>query len=65
MCVHVCGTNFAVCVCVCVCVLSTTGLAKEFLSDYCQVNIGSTDLVANHNITQIVEVCLSETKSSM
>ncbi|XP_065899729.1 uncharacterized protein [Dysidea avara] len=40
-------------------------LAKEFLSDYCQVNIGSTDLVANHNITQIVEVCLSETKSSM
>ena len=38
------------------------GLAKEFLGDYSQVNIGSADLVANHDITQIVEVCSSATK---
>ena len=31
-------------------------LASDFLNDYIQVNIGSTDLSANHRITQIVEV---------
>lgn len=31
-------------------------LAKDFLNDYIQVNIGSMDLSANHRITQIVEV---------
>ncbi|CAG8183037.1 unnamed protein product [Penicillium nalgiovense] len=31
-------------------------LASDFLSDYIQVNVGSTDLSANHRITQIVEV---------
>lgn len=33
------------------------GLAEDFLTDYIQVNIGSLDLCANHNITQIVDVC--------
>lgn len=32
-------------------------LAKDFLKDFIQVNIGSLDLAANHRITQIVEVC--------
>ncbi|KAG6910100.1 ATP-dependent RNA helicase dbp2 [Tephrocybe rancida] len=32
-------------------------LANDFLSDMIQVNIGSMDLTANHNIQQIVEVC--------
>ncbi|CAI7594525.1 unnamed protein product [Penicillium palitans] len=31
-------------------------LASDFLTDYIQVNVGSTDLSANHRITQIVEV---------
>ena len=37
------------------CVLA--GLAEDFLSDYIQVNIGSLDLCANHNILQIIEMC--------
>ncbi|KAG6853965.1 ATP-dependent RNA helicase dbp2 [Blastosporella zonata] len=32
-------------------------LANDFLSDMIQVNIGSMDLQANHNIQQIIEVC--------
>ncbi|XP_066991386.2 uncharacterized protein [Anabrus simplex] len=32
-------------------------LAEEFLSDYVQINVGSLQLSANHNIQQIVEVC--------
>lgn len=32
-------------------------LAETILSDYVQVNIGSLDLSANHNILQIVDVC--------
>ena len=32
-------------------------LAEDFLVDYCQINIGSSNLSANHNITQIVDVC--------
>lgn len=32
-------------------------LAKEFLSDYVQLNVGSLELAANHNIHQIVDVC--------
>lgn len=37
--------------------LPPSGLAEDFLQDYIQVNIGSLDLCANHNITQIVEIC--------
>ncbi|KAG1658544.1 putative ATP-dependent RNA helicase DDX5 [Nymphon striatum] len=32
-------------------------LAEEFLKDYCQVNVGSLQLSANHNILQIIDVC--------
>lgn len=33
-------------------------MAEDFLgSNYIQVNIGSLELSANHNITQVVEVC--------
>lgn len=30
---------------------------QDFLLDFIQVNIGSLELTANHNIKQIVEVC--------
>ncbi|XP_065899732.1 uncharacterized protein [Dysidea avara] len=33
------------------------GLAEDFLIDYIQVNVGSLQLNANHNIHQIIEVC--------
>ncbi|KAF8736570.1 hypothetical protein AX14_014310 [Amanita brunnescens Koide BX004] len=32
-------------------------LANDFLKDMIQVNIGSMELTANHNIQQVVEVC--------
>ncbi|EGC39333.1 hypothetical protein DICPUDRAFT_27074 [Dictyostelium purpureum] len=32
-------------------------LANDFLSDHIQVHIGSSELTANHNVNQIVEVC--------
>lgn len=32
-------------------------LAEEFLKDYIQVNVGSLQLAANHNILQIIDVC--------
>ena len=32
-------------------------LAEEYLQDYVQINIGSLNLSANHNILQIVDVC--------
>lgn len=32
-------------------------LAMDFLHDYIQVNIGSMELTANHNVKQVVEVC--------
>jgi len=32
-------------------------LAREFLKDPVQINIGSMQLSANHNVTQVVEVC--------
>ena len=34
-----------------------TELAEEFFSEYAQINVGSLDLCANHNILQIVDVC--------
>jgi len=37
--------------------ITPPGLAEDFLQDYIQVNIGSLDLCANHNITQIIEIC--------
>lgn len=32
-------------------------LAEDFLVDYIQINIGATQLHANHNILQIIDVC--------
>jgi ATP-dependent RNA helicase DDX5/DBP2 len=32
-------------------------LAREFLKDNIQINIGSMTLSANHNVTQVVDVC--------
>jgi len=32
-------------------------LAKDFLNNFIQINIGSQELSANHNILQIVDVC--------
>ncbi|CAA9997370.1 unnamed protein product [Nesidiocoris tenuis] len=32
-------------------------LAEEFLTSYVQLNIGSLELAANHNIQQIVDIC--------
>jgi len=32
-------------------------LAEDFLVDYVQINIGATEIHANHNILQIVDVC--------
>lgn len=32
-------------------------LAEEFLQDYIQINIGSLNLSANHNILQVIDVC--------
>lgn len=37
-------------------------LAEEFLSDYVQVNIGALQLTANHNILQIIDVCMEHEK---
>merc|ERR550539_192996 len=37
-------------------------LAEEFLSDYIQVNIGAMQLTANHNILQIIDVCMDHEK---
>ncbi|XP_069677928.1 ATP-dependent RNA helicase p62-like isoform X2 [Periplaneta americana] len=39
-------------------------LAEEFLKDYVQVNIGSLQLSANHNILQIVDVCQEHEKET-
>lgn len=33
------------------------GLAEDFLKNYVQINIGALQLTANHNITQIIDVC--------
>jgi superfamily II DNA/RNA helicase len=37
-------------------------LAEEFLKEYTQINIGSLQLSANHNILQIIDVCSEHEK---
>ncbi|CAB3260410.1 unnamed protein product [Arctia plantaginis] len=37
-------------------------LARDYLGDFVQVNVGSTELSANHNIKQLVHVCDQEEK---
>ncbi|XP_026847344.1 ATP-dependent RNA helicase p62 [Drosophila persimilis] len=39
-------------------------LAEDFLGSYIQINIGSLELSANHNIRQYVEVCGEHEKSA-
>ncbi|XP_055912319.1 ATP-dependent RNA helicase p62-like [Eupeodes corollae] len=39
-------------------------LAEDFLSDYIQINIGSLELSANHNIRQHVEICQESEKGT-
>ncbi|RZC40547.1 ATP-dependent RNA helicase p62, partial [Asbolus verrucosus] len=39
-------------------------LASDFLRNYVQINIGSLQLSANHNILQIVDVCQEHEKES-
>ena len=37
-------------------------LSTDYLADYIQINIGSLQLSANHNILQIVDVCQEHEK---
>lgn len=37
-------------------------LAEDFLTDYIQINVGSLNLAANHNIRQFIEICQEEEK---
>uniref|UniRef100_A0A673I578 RNA helicase n=1 Tax=Sinocyclocheilus rhinocerous TaxID=307959 RepID=A0A673I578_9TELE len=39
-------------------------LAEDFLHDYVQINIGALELSANHNILQIVDVCMENEKDT-
>ncbi|KAJ3053465.1 ATP-dependent RNA helicase dbp2 [Rhizophlyctis rosea] len=39
-------------------------LARDYLKDYIQVNVGSMELSASHNVTQIVEICQEMDKRS-
>ncbi|KAH8303818.1 hypothetical protein KR018_008580, partial [Drosophila ironensis] len=39
-------------------------LAEDFLGNYIQINIGSLELSANHNIRQFVEVCSEHEKGT-
>ncbi|KAI3352834.1 hypothetical protein L3Q82_019402, partial [Scortum barcoo] len=39
-------------------------LAEDFLRDYIQINVGALELSANHNILQIVDVCMETEKDN-
>ncbi|XP_029944765.1 probable ATP-dependent RNA helicase DDX17 isoform X2 [Salarias fasciatus] len=39
-------------------------LAEDFLKDYVQINVGALELSANHNILQIVDVCMENEKDN-
>uniref|UniRef100_A0A7N6BM19 RNA helicase n=1 Tax=Anabas testudineus TaxID=64144 RepID=A0A7N6BM19_ANATE len=39
-------------------------LAEDFLREYIQINIGALELSANHNILQIVDVCMESEKDN-
>ncbi|GIX75862.1 probable ATP-dependent RNA helicase DDX5 [Caerostris extrusa] len=39
-------------------------LAEDFLKEYVQINIGALQLCANHNITQIIDVCEEQEKEN-
>ncbi|KAL8567651.1 putative ATP-dependent RNA helicase ddx17 [Nucella lapillus] len=37
-------------------------LAEDFIMEYVQINIGALELTANHNILQIIDVCMEHEK---
>ena len=37
-------------------------LAEDFIDEYVQINIGALELTANHNILQIIDVCMEHEK---
>lgn len=37
-------------------------LAEDFIAEYVQINIGALELTANHNILQIIDVCMEHEK---
>jgi len=37
-------------------------LAEDFIAEYAQINIGAMELTANHNILQIIDVCMEHEK---
>ncbi|XP_041959012.1 probable ATP-dependent RNA helicase DDX17 isoform X2 [Alosa sapidissima] len=39
-------------------------LAEDFLKEYVQINVGALELSANHNILQIVDVCMETEKDN-
>uniref|UniRef100_A0A672IF56 RNA helicase n=1 Tax=Salarias fasciatus TaxID=181472 RepID=A0A672IF56_SALFA len=39
-------------------------LAEDFLREYVQINVGALELSANHNILQIVDVCMENEKDN-
>ncbi|XP_071770015.1 putative ATP-dependent RNA helicase DDX17 isoform X1 [Centroberyx gerrardi] len=39
-------------------------LAEDFLREYVQINVGALELSANHNILQIVDVCMETEKDN-
>lgn len=39
-------------------------LAEDFLKDSVQINVGALELSANHNILQIVDVCMENEKDN-
>lgn len=39
-------------------------LAEDFLGNYIQINIGSLELSANHNIKQVVDICSEDDKEA-
>ncbi|XP_026731519.1 ATP-dependent RNA helicase dbp2-like [Trichoplusia ni] len=40
-------------------------LAKDYLGEFVQVNVGSTELSANHNITQRIHICDQDDKMNL
>lgn len=40
-------------------------LARDYLQDYIQVNIGSMDLSANHRVRQVIQICEPREKRTL
>jgi ATP-dependent RNA helicase DDX5/DBP2 len=46
-------------------IIEIIGLARDYLKDYIQVNIGSLELSANKKIKQVIEICTPYEKKNM